>query len=565
MHTHSVNPERNSRGALFVALPSPPSALSINVRALIGRVEKGAIRVPDFQRPLRWGNDDVVKLFDSILKGYPIGSLLFWRRAFSEGEISVGAARVRVGQVQDGWHIVDGQQRTTSLAASLLDFDQGGDSRWEVHFDAHRGGFLPAHPAESTAYQDSVLVPLRVLGSLSRLGRWLRERDLADAYVARIEQVQQRILDYDIPAYVVETEDVDALRGVFARMNSTGVRMRADEVFQALLGSGGQSARRQSIDLGQLQQVCDIDGFGQPPRDEVMKAVLAMSGLDPSKRLDELGEDAMTGLVESGDAAEALVRTVEFMRSSTDEPMPGAGIPAYAFIPYPVVFVILARWFYLFPETSESGRRSLRQWLWRGVATGVHQRGAMSAMRLQVRQIQDGDLGGSLSALLDAVGDPPKIDWSLDPFHANHAASRVELLALLARGPKSQLGEVSWRSLLSQGERVAREIFSVTGMEGPLRKLARTAANRALLDTRPTHLVTEFRKWKWETHGEALASHLLDREDLEALVAGDRESVLRRRAERVRNLVTRFLSQRAGVGEPLVLPFEAYVEGRQSG
>lgn len=559
--------ERESQPPLFVALPNPPSALRLTVRTLIGRVEKGAIRVPEFQRPLRWSNDDVVKLFDSILKGYPIGSLLFWKRSFEEDTIPIGSAHVQVGRSNDGWHIVDGQQRTTSLAASLLDLDQRGDLRWEVQFDARKGVFLPAAGSTEThgPLSGELRVPLRVLGSLSRLGRWLRERQLTEEDTVRIEQVQERILDYELPAYLVETEDVDALRGVFARLNSAGVRMRADEVFQALLGSGDRRTRRQTVDLGHLQELCDIDGFGQPPRAEVMKAVLAMSGLDPSKRLDDLGEDAMSGLVDGEEAAEALRRVVGFLQSSIDDAVPGAGIPAYAFIPYPVVFVILARWFHLFPETDETGRRSLRQWLWRGVATGVHQRAAVSAMRLQIRQIREGDLAGSLSALLEAVGEPTGLDWSLGPFHANHAASRVELLALLSRVPRSPLGAVSWRSLLSQGERVAREIFGVTGMEGPLRKLARTAANRALLDTRPTHLVTEFRKWRWPTDRDSLESHLLNEDDLAALIAGDRDSVLRRRAERIRTLASRFLHDRAGLGEPRVLPVEAYLEREMSG
>lgn len=55
---------------LYRALPKAPSAFSLTVRKLIGRVLEGAVRVPKFQRPLRWKSQDVIKLFDSILKGY---------------------------------------------------------------------------------------------------------------------------------------------------------------------------------------------------------------------------------------------------------------------------------------------------------------------------------------------------------------------------------------------------------------------------------------------------------------------------------------------------------------
>jgi len=40
-------------------------------------VYRGHVRVPSFQRGLRWEASDVQDLFDSIYRGYPIGSLLF--------------------------------------------------------------------------------------------------------------------------------------------------------------------------------------------------------------------------------------------------------------------------------------------------------------------------------------------------------------------------------------------------------------------------------------------------------------------------------------------------------
>lgn len=115
---------------LFVPLDKPPTAFSLTVRKLLGRVQAGEVRVPAFQRPLRWHATDVVRLFDSILKGYPIGSLLFWKQPLpADPALQIGGARVRVEAIPDGWFIVDGQQRTTALAASLLDLDHHGDPR----------------------------------------------------------------------------------------------------------------------------------------------------------------------------------------------------------------------------------------------------------------------------------------------------------------------------------------------------------------------------------------------------------------------------------------------------
>lgn len=547
--------------SLYTSLPKAPSALSLTVRKLVQRVEAGAVRVPSFQRPLRWTADDVVKLFDSILRGYPIGSLLFWKKSSGlpeNPELPVGNALLKVPAVVDGLWIVDGQQRTTALAASLLDLDQRGDLRWSVRYDPRSQQICAGSPTPAEA---RIHVPLSVLGDLRRLGRWFsKDCDLTPEEQRHVEDVQQRILDYELPCYVVETNDVAALRGVFARLNSTGVRMRADEVFQALLGQdAGSPSGRRALDLSLLQRACDVDGFGEAPRGEVLKAILAMSGLDPSKRLEDLGENAVGKLVDAGDAAEALRRCVAFLQSSPGAELPGAGIPAYAFVPYPVAFIILARWFHLFPSSSSTVLRQLAQWLWRGIATGIHQRAAVSAMRHQVRTIHEGDEFGSLERLLDAVREYPLGEWSLDPFHATHAASRVETLALLSFVPRDKSGPVSWRALLSDGQRVAREVFRVDAFEpGPLRKLARTAANRVLLDARHTNLATELRTWSWEQDRTALESHLIDEAGLVAIQASDEQSFLERRAARMRASVASFLNDRAALDGPRLLPVEAY-------
>jgi hypothetical protein len=196
------------------------------------------------------------------------------------------------------------------------------------------------------------------------------------------------------------------------------------------------------------------------------------------------------------------------------------------------------------------------------VAAGVDQRAAVSEMRLQIREIQPQRMEASLRSLLAAVGQPDGREWRLERFQANHAASRVEMLALLARAPRDRVGSVSWQALISSG-RVARTIVRRTSwnqLPDHALRLARTAANRALLDARRTGLSAEFLRWTWEADHEALDSHLIDRAAFDALSRGDLPAFLAHRAERLRTEVTAFLSHRAGVGEPLLFPVTSYYD-----
>ena len=45
---------------------------------LVERIAAGKIRVPRFQRAFVWKQPDLHALLDSVLRGFPIGSILVW-------------------------------------------------------------------------------------------------------------------------------------------------------------------------------------------------------------------------------------------------------------------------------------------------------------------------------------------------------------------------------------------------------------------------------------------------------------------------------------------------------
>ena len=55
-----------------------------DVASLIKYIELGEIGLPDLQRPFVWKNAKVRDLFDSMYRGYPVGSLLFWQNGMAE-------------------------------------------------------------------------------------------------------------------------------------------------------------------------------------------------------------------------------------------------------------------------------------------------------------------------------------------------------------------------------------------------------------------------------------------------------------------------------------------------
>ena len=56
-----------------------PEAHPYRIQELMDKLTRGELRVPAFQRRLKWDVKDARVLFDSIYRGYPVGTLLFWQ------------------------------------------------------------------------------------------------------------------------------------------------------------------------------------------------------------------------------------------------------------------------------------------------------------------------------------------------------------------------------------------------------------------------------------------------------------------------------------------------------
>src|SRR6266540_3193737 len=94
-------------------------AARYKIEQLLDFVRRGYIRIPRFQRGLRWTSTDVERLFDSIYRGFPVGTLLFWQRPANADTVEIGPVTIKAPTLSDALWVVDGQQRITSLAAAL--------------------------------------------------------------------------------------------------------------------------------------------------------------------------------------------------------------------------------------------------------------------------------------------------------------------------------------------------------------------------------------------------------------------------------------------------------------
>jgi hypothetical protein len=455
-----------------------PNAVTFTLEDIIEEVLEGRVRIPDFQRKFRWQWEDVRRLLDSIVRGYPIGSLLLWSRPAKAAEVVLGAITLQAPESGEALWVVDGQQRLTSLANALNDAGNT-DSRFASAYD------LAASKLVKAGEHRSHVVPLPIVFDLQRLLRWFQENPESMEYFEEGTRVAKAIRLYAIPAYIVKQQDESVLRDIFDRVNNHGRRLTRAEVFSALHtgdGAGGPPATFTDI----VDRIDTVRGFGEIDEDTILRAVLARRGADVRREIRaEFSREQVSREFPNEDVEDAyrhggaaLQRAVTFLQ---DE----AGVPHFGFLTYRYLLVVLARFFAHHPDPVPQNLKLLRRWFWRASLVGPEKfRGWTQAMCALAADVEPGDESRSVQSLLQAVGVSALPLPRVGKFLSIAAYSRMLMCAMWAAGPRSvATGDPYDRSMLTsalRGRKTAADIIPRI-LEREPEGLGSRAANRFIL------------------------------------------------------------------------------------
>lgn len=513
------------------SLERRPEARAFKVEDLLAELRRGRMRIPSFQRGIKWQRRDAIKLLDSLWRGYPIGTLLFWETSAEAGEVSFGTVRVSGGARSDALWVVDGQQRLMSLARVLLAPTPDKDD-FALYFDLDKAEFV-APPKDHVTDRSRYLPMTEVLES-DRLMQWAFHH--AAKQPERRERaftVGKRIREYDIPAYLVRTEREETLREIFGRINSAGQQLKDSEVFDALHGARGQS---RPASLPQIVSDLAPMGFGQVEEKLLYRLLRVLQGWDVVER-----KDKGPLRLDDADAEHAYRNTVDAARRVIQFLMADADIPRYDLLPYKQPFVLLGKFFHLYPDPKPRSRQLLERWVWRGALTATH-RGDTVSTRVNLDRIREGDEEASVQRLLELTADRPESLPDVDSFNFRFATGKLLALALLDLKPRDlDSGEV-----IDFGPGVGENqqgfpMPTIIGNHGTGNDILQSAANRLIHPPRPRlrQRLAEVRD------SDVLASHGITGAAAQALRGGDTAGFLRLRADSLRGHCENFFARHA--------------------
>src|SRR5580704_3902705 len=107
---------------LFTVLGRVTETLTIKDFIAWQQAEKGRLLLPPIQRSVVWSNEQVINYWDSLLRGYPAGTMMVHRVQTGEGDASSKGrdAEGTTCEAKEGdFHLFDGQQRMVAILLGL--------------------------------------------------------------------------------------------------------------------------------------------------------------------------------------------------------------------------------------------------------------------------------------------------------------------------------------------------------------------------------------------------------------------------------------------------------------
>jgi hypothetical protein len=496
---------------------------------LVAEVLAGRLRIPSFQRDFTWDSPDIVALFDSVLRGYPIGNLLLWQRPAPAIHLTVGPVEVDATELESAFWVVDGQQRITSLVGALVAADTTADARFRIHLDLDDGKFRAIGVRQQRA---EAAVPVSLLLDTSTLLRWMRENSgwLSAAHLDMADRAAKAIREYQIPTYVVTSSDEALLVEIFRRMNDTGKPLTKAQVFSALhSGMAGD----EPLDLRGLGGVPAELGYGTLDDRLALRCVLAYRGGDIFR------EDFRSEFLSDADRIETFRGVAAVLRDVVGFLRGECGIPHIRLLPYSHFLPVLVRFIRVHGTPEGRAAVLLRRWVWRGAIEGT-QAGGISVVDVRGQVDAAGAGTAPVTAagqLLRQVRSHPEVGTDLTRVHFSHAMTKINVLGMLAAQPLDlRTGQpVDLVHLLDGGSPLRRILRKDAG------SLSESLANRVIAPPGSGALASVLAA----APAAVAASHMIDQT---LLAAGQDDHFLASRADALSILIKAHIDQMAEWG-----------------
>lgn len=391
----------------------------ITIKKAIENIRKRKYVLPSIQREFVWNTDQIEKLFDSLMREYPISTFLFWKvdkdniKNFQFYEFlkhyheknAKHNTKVDLGNDEDVIAILDGQQRMTSLFIALTGtytkklpyyswdnpngfpkkklylnlLSKADDIEMEYDFK-----FLTEQEAKIEDgvfwFQCSKILEIEDPGAINI---FLMENDLMNTSIYSKDQSKFAINTLSkfynniyqkgtISYYLEEDEELDKVLQIFIRINSGGTKLSYSDLLLSIATAQWKEKDAREVIHEFVDEINAIgDGFAFN-KDFVLKSCLVLADFNDIKfKVDNFTKENMKVIESNWEKVSSCVRKAVELVSKYGYNRNNL-LATTAIIP--IAYFIYTNNFedsILHSSSRENDRRTIKEWIARVLLKGT--------------------------------------------------------------------------------------------------------------------------------------------------------------------------------------------------
>ena len=363
------------------------------LREIAAKINNGRYAIPVFQRDFVWKKEQVLDLFDSISKGYPIGSIILWKPEKNQDLRAKDIISDRIIETSDPeFYVLDGRQRLTTFYGCVTKIEDKSDVlRIVYNLDKDCFEYTKGKNKDYQIELPDVYDTLSLLTCLQTLMTSVSDKDKLELYVERAKSMNAKLQSYEINEVQIENCSLDQAGTVFSRINSKGTDISKVSMLQAIYYKDERSPLL-SDEINDLINSLVVYGFDGLRQDDILNCCCRYIGKNfyDNKIMEELVKSDLTKHLTK--IKSDVTKAVAFLH---DE----CGVLSYKMLPYAKQLVGVTAFFKEIKEPSESQLKELRKWFFYTTVCQSFQNSSLTAVRPIFRDLDKFIKGESSGAV----------------------------------------------------------------------------------------------------------------------------------------------------------------------
>lgn len=407
-----------------------PEPQGIQFSTLMGDIDKGLIKIPQFQRDFVWSKEKSAKLIDSILKGYPIGTFILWKTKEALRTIK-NLGKINLPETPQGefiQYVLDGQQRLTTLYCCikglLIQRNGVADDFSELYVD-----LLAKEDEDIILIDISEKEKSNIIKLCDLMNKGIKYfADNYEKHYEIIDKYRTRLQSYSFSIVLIRDAPIDVATEIFTRINVTGQPL---SVFEIMVAKTFDPKKKFDLaekfdDLIERLETVDYETISSAT---ILQTVSVLLVKECSKKhILKLDKDKFIKIWDK--AIDAIEHSVEYFRNYYR-------IPVSKLLPYNALIIPFS-YFFFKHKSKPTGlnQKYLEDFFWRTSLTSRYSSSLESRVSQDIKRI-DKILIDKLPKYESSVDISPEFIESNGWFSASTAYIKALLCLLAHHEPKS--------------------------------------------------------------------------------------------------------------------------------